>query len=147
MAAQTIVGIVQKNPNDAIAHDIWVAISHKMKAWLEFSGNYKQKIKLELIFRSDDPMTFSLLSEVSQHDEFDAGTLVPVDTSRRTGLERMTLARRIDHAEKSIKPIILEILGAKRSPKRSVKLRISIGSGACRWVEKITSVETANPMD
>ena len=147
MVTQTIVGIVQKNPNEAITHDIWVAISQKMKDWLEVSSKHKQKIKLELIFRSIEPKTFSLVSEVYQHDEFTAGNLAQVDIARRTGTEQLNLARRLDHAEKSIKPVILEVLSAKRSPKRSSKVRISIGSGVCRWVEKISGVETDTPED
>lgn len=138
------MGIVQKNPKEAIVHNIWIAILPKIKDWLEASGKHKQKVKLELIFKSEDLTTFSLLSDVSQHDEFRVGTLVGIDISRRTGLERMSLVRRLEHAEKSIKPIILEILSAKRSPKRSLKIRVSIGSGVCRWIEKIYGVEISD---
>lgn len=144
MATQTIVGIVQKNPKEAIVHNIWIAILPKIKDWLKTSGEHKQKIKIELIFKSEDPTNFSLVSEVSQHDEFRVGSLVGVDASKRTGLEQMSLSRRLEHAEKSIKPIILETLAAKRSPKRSLKIRVSIGAGVCRWIEKIYGVETSD---
>lgn len=143
MAAQNIVGIVQKNPKEAIVHNIWIAIFPKIKAWLETSGKHKQKIKLEFIFKSEDMTSFSLLSEVSQHDEFRVGALVEIDTSRRTGLEQRSLTQRLEHAERSIKPIILEALAAKTSPRRSLKIRVSIGAGVCRWVEKIYGVETS----
>jgi len=144
VVTQSIVGIVQKNPKEAIVHNIWIAILPKIKDWLETSGKHKQKVKIELIFKSEDLTSFSLVSEVSQHDEFRIGTLVGVDISKRTGLEQMSLTQRLEHAEKSIKPIILETLATKRATNRSLKIRVSIGAGVCRWIEKSYGVETSD---
>ena len=139
MTVQQIVGI-QKNPNEAIASEIWNAVLPKMKAWLEMSGLHKQKIKLEFIFKNEDLTDFELISEVSQHDTFSACNLVEVDTSRcKQSKQPKGLGQRLEDAEKVIKPHILEALATKkRGFPRSLKIRVSIGSGSCRWVEKIS---------
>ncbi len=148
MAAQQILGIVSKNPKEAIVHNIWIAILPQLKLWLEASGKHKQKIKLELIFKSEEMTTFSLLSEVSQHDEFKVGQFVEIDNiNRRTGIEQQSLTQRILHAEKAIKPILLDAIASKRSPKHVSKVRIVIGTGVCRWVEKISGVEAVATED
>lgn len=145
MAAQQILGIVSKNPKEAIVHNIWIAILPKIKLWLEASGKHKQKIKLELIFKVEEMTTFSLLSEVSQHDEFRVGQFVEIDNiNRRSGVEQQSLTQRVLHAEKAIKPILLDALASKRSPKHISKVRIVISTGVCRWVEKISGVEAAS---
>jgi hypothetical protein len=103
------------------------------------SGRHKQKIKLEFIFKNEDMTNFELLSEVSQHDMFSACNLVEVDTSRSKRVQPKGLGQRIEDAEKVIKPLILEALAAKkRGVQRNLRIRVSIGSGSCRWVEKIS---------
>ena len=146
MVQQDIVGI-QKNPKEAIAHSIWTAVSPKIKSWLEVSSTTKQKITLEFIFRAGDHTTFSLVSEVCQHDEFRLGILVEPSTSRRTGLDKLSLNDRLDCAEKAIKPVILETLAVKPNPNRCLKIGVYISSGVCRWVEKILGVGTTAPDD
>lgn len=140
MAIQQIVGI-QDNPKEEIFSEIWSAVLPKMKAWLEMSGHHKQKIKLEFIFKNEDMTNFELLSEVSQHDTFSACNLVEVDTPMSTYKRSQPkgLGQRVEDAEKVIKPLILEALAAKkRGVQRNFRIRVSIGSGSCRWVEKIS---------
>jgi hypothetical protein len=135
-----IVSITQKNPKEAIASNIWIAVAPQIKDWLESSSLERQKIKADLIFRSNDPMTFLLVSEIAQHDEFEAGIRVEL-TPKRRGLHKQGLVQRLEHAEKSIKPVILEILAVKPSINRTCKVHIVICTGVCLWVEKVLGVK------
>jgi hypothetical protein len=134
-----IVSITQKNPKEAITSDIWIAVAPQIKAWLESSSFERQKINVDFIFRSDNPMNFLLVSEIAQHDEFEAGIRVKL-TPRRQGLHKQGLVQRLEHAEKSIKPVILETLAVKPSAKRSCKVHVVICTGVCLWVEKVLGV-------